>query len=75
MKLLNDTPMEFVVEVLRRVFDQDREDATRCMPRVHHDGVGPCGRYPSDVLEPKVAQVLEFARAHEHSLRCVTEPT
>lgn len=38
--LLNDdhTPMEFVVEVLERFFDKDREEATRVMLQVHLQG-------------------------------------
>src|SRR5262245_15325119 len=38
--LLNDdyTPMEFVVHVLERFFNKDREAATRIMLHVHHHG-------------------------------------
>src|SRR6201997_3676495 len=40
--LLNDdyTPMEFVVHVLERFFNKDREAATRIMLHVHHHGIG-----------------------------------
>jgi serine-type D-Ala-D-Ala carboxypeptidase/endopeptidase len=74
--LLNDdhTPMEFVVEVLVRIFDHDRESAARTMLWVHSHGIGACGTYPSDIAAAKAAQVLEFARAHQHPLRCVTAP-
>ncbi len=43
--LLNDdyTPMEFVVHVLERFFNKNREDATRIMLHVHQNGVGECG--------------------------------
>src|SRR6202040_1263597 len=43
--LLNDdyTPMEFVVHVLERFFELDRETATRIMLHVHQHGVGECG--------------------------------
>ena len=45
--LLNDdyTPMEFVVHVLERFFNKDREAATRIMLHVHHHGIGECGVY------------------------------
>jgi ATP-dependent Clp protease ATP-binding subunit ClpA len=48
VRLLNDdyTPMEFVVHVLERVFDKDRETATRIMLQIHEEGVGTCGIYP-----------------------------
>ena len=74
VKLLNDdyTPMEFVVEVLQRVFNHDRETATRTMLWIHGRGAARCGTYPSDIAKAKAAQVLEFARAHGHPLGCVT---
>ncbi|GBD43180.1 ATP-dependent Clp protease adapter protein ClpS [bacterium HR40] len=73
--LLNDdyTPMEFVVHVLERFFHKDREEATRIMLHVHHTGVGVCGVYTFEVAETKVAQVIEFARQHEHPLQCTME--
>lgn len=73
--LLNDdyTPMEFVIEVLERFFAKNREDATRIMLHVHHNGVGICGVYTFEVAETKVAQVIEFARQHQHPLQCRME--
>jgi ATP-dependent Clp protease adaptor protein ClpS len=73
--LLNDdyTPMEFVVLVLERFFNKSREDATRIMLHVHHNGVGECGIYTYEVAETKVTQVMDFARKHQHPLQCVME--
>lgn len=73
--LLNDdyTPMEFVVHVLERFFNKDREDATRIMLHVHHKGVGLCGVYTFEVAETKVTQVMDFARQNQHPLRCTME--
>ena len=73
--LLNDdyTPMEFVVHVLEGFFNKSREEATQIMLMVHHKGVGVCGVYPYDVAETKVAQVIEFARRHQHPLQCTME--
>ena len=73
--LLNDdyTPMEFVVHVLERFFNKDREDATRIMLHVHQNGVGECGVYTYEVAETKVTQVMDFARKHQHPLQCVME--
>jgi serine-type D-Ala-D-Ala carboxypeptidase/endopeptidase len=72
--LLNDdhTPMEFVLEVLERIFDHDRESAAKTMLWCHSHGIAACGTYPSDIATAKAAQVLEFARANQHPLRCVT---
>lgn len=74
--LLNDdyTPMEFVVEVLRRVFGKTDEDAERIMLKVHHEGRGVCGIYTRDIAATKVDKVMRLARAHQHPLQCVMEP-
>ncbi len=73
--LLNDdyTPMEFVVQVLERFFNKEREDATRIMLHVHQHGVGECGVYTYEVAETKVTQVMDFSRKHQHPLQCVME--
>ena len=73
--LLNDdyTPMEFVVLVLQRFFGKSTEDATRIMLHVHQKGVGVCGVYTYEIAETKVAQVVEFARQHQHPLQCTME--
>jgi ATP-dependent Clp protease adaptor protein ClpS len=75
--LLNDdfTPMEFVVSVLQTFFSMNREQATQIMLKVHIDGAGVCGVYPSDVATSKVEQVVTFARQHQHPLQCVMEET
>jgi ATP-dependent Clp protease adaptor protein ClpS len=73
--LLNDdyTPMEFVVHILERFFQKDREAATRIMLHVHNHGVGECGVFTYEVAETKVTQVMDFARQHQHPLQCVME--
>jgi ATP-dependent Clp protease adaptor protein ClpS len=73
--ILNDdyTPMEFVVHVLERFFNKNREDATRIMLHVHQNGVGECGVFTYEVAETKVTQVMDFARKHQHPLQCVME--
>ena len=73
--LLNDdyTPMEFVVHVLERFFNKDREAATRIMLHVHHHGIGECGIFTYEIAETKVTQVMDFARKHQHPLQCVME--
>ena len=75
--LLNDdyTPMDFVVAVLQTFFFLSRERATQIMLKVHREGMGVCGVYTRDVAQTKVEQVTEFARQHQHPLRCVMEET
>jgi ATP-dependent Clp protease ATP-binding subunit ClpA len=67
------TPKEFVVLVLERVFNKDRETATQIMLESHNNGTGTCGVYPYDVADAKVREVLDFAREHQHPLQCVLE--
>ena len=73
--LLNDdyTPMEFVVHILERFFNKNRQEATRIMLHVHNRGVGVCGVYTYEVAETKVTQVMDFARQHQHPLQCTLE--
>ena len=73
--LLNDdfTPMEFVVEVLEKVFGMDRSRATRIMLEVHTRGKGVCGIYTYEIAETKVAQVNGSSRQHQHPLLCTME--
>ena len=73
--LLNDdyTPMEFVVEILVKIFRKSPEDAARIMLHVHQNGVGVCGVYTFEVAETKVAQVLDAARRGQHPLQCTME--
>jgi ATP-dependent Clp protease adapter protein ClpS len=75
VSLLNDdfTPMEFVVYVLEQMFDKDRETATQIMLHVHNHGTGECGIYPFAVADAKAKELRDFAREHQHPLRCVVE--
>jgi ATP-dependent Clp protease adaptor protein ClpS len=74
--LLNDdyTPMEFVVIVLERFFQKNREEATRIMLHVHQKGIGVCGVFTREVAESKVRQVMSFSSENQHPLQCTMEP-
>jgi len=67
------TTMEFVVEVLRRVFGKSEADAFRVMWAVHTQGVGCAGVYTYEVAEMKVEKVTQMARAQEFPLLCTVE--
>jgi len=75
--LINDdyTPMEFVVDLLQRIFGHDRTRATRIMLEVHTRGKGVCGVYTFEIAETKVAQATSYARQHQHPLLCTMEET
>ena len=73
--LLNDdyTTMEFVVEVLRYVFNKSLEQATRIMLNVHQTGVGICGIYPYEIAETKVNAVDALSQERGFPLKCTME--
>lgn len=73
--LLNDdyTPMEFVVHVLERFFGMSHAQAFELMLTVHKKGLAVVGVFSFEVAETKVAQVMDFARRHQHPLQCTME--
>ncbi len=73
--LLNDdyTPMEFVVHVLERFFGMNHAQAFELMLNVHKKGLAVVGVFSFEVAETKVAQVMDFARRHQHPLQCTME--
>jgi ATP-dependent Clp protease adaptor protein ClpS len=75
--MMNDdfTPMDFVVEVLRRFFSMEQEKAVRVMLQVHTEGKAICGVYRFEIAETKAMQVVEYAKASQHPLQCTVEAT
>ncbi|MGR3503239.1 ATP-dependent Clp protease adapter ClpS [Pseudaestuariivita sp.] len=73
--LLNDdyTPMEFVVHVLERFFGLSHSQSFEIMLTVHKKGVAVVGVFSHEIAETKVAQVMDFARKHQHPLQCTME--
>ncbi len=73
--LLNDdyTPMDFVVQVLRKYFHKTADQATKVMLQVHYEGHGVAGIYTAEIAETKVAQVNDLSRANDHPLMCTME--
>ena len=73
--LLNDdyTPMEFVVHVLERFFGLSHAQSFELMLTVHKKGLAVVGVFSFEVAETKVAQVMDFARRHQHPLQCTME--
>jgi len=70
--MLNDdyTPMDFVIEVLTLFFSMDIEKASQVMLAVHTQGKAVCGVFTKDIAETKAAQVVAFAKEHQHPLMC-----
>lgn len=69
------TTMEFVVEILQKVFHKSPSEATRIMLLVHKSGVGTCGIYTAEIAETKVEMVHHLARKSGYPLQCSMEET
>lgn len=63
------TTMEFVVKVLRMVFNKPIGEATKLMLQVHHSDMAPVGTYSYDIAVTKVAKATEMARSEGFPLR------
>ena len=73
--LYNDdyTPMEFVVQVLERLFGKSPSAATQIMLQIHKGGMGVAGVYVLEVAETKSAAVQRMAEERGYPLRCGVE--
>jgi ATP-dependent Clp protease adaptor protein ClpS len=73
--LYNDdyTPMEFVVQVLEKVFGKSPSAATQIMLQIHRSGMGVAGVYVLEVAETKSATVLRMAEERGYPLRSGVE--
>ena len=67
------TTMEFVVFVLKSVFNKSDNDAVRIMLNVHQQGAGIAGIYSHEIAEAKVNKVTSLARSQEFPLLCTIE--
>lgn len=67
------TTMDFVVEILVRVFHRTEAQATAIMLSVHNQGYGVCGTYTAEVAETKVDLVHRLAKSAGFPLKCSME--
>jgi len=67
------TAMEFVVEILMRVFQKAAAEATKIMMDVHRCGQGLCGIYTYDIAVTKVSRVHAMAKRRGFPLKCSYE--
>jgi ATP-dependent Clp protease adapter protein ClpS len=66
----DETPMQFVVDVLQKFFAMSKDDAVEVMLEVHREGVAMCGLYARNEAIALIEQVLAYSRRHGHPLRC-----
>ena len=73
--LLNDdySTMEFVIDVLVRVFRKSVDESTTIMMNIHNNGKELCGTYTYEIASTKVAQVKTMAREKGFPLKAVME--
>jgi ATP-dependent Clp protease adaptor protein ClpS len=69
------TTMEFVVDILVKIFHKPALEANRIMLDVHRRGSGVCGVFSYDIARTKVSQVHALAREQEFPLKCTFEET
>ena len=68
------TTMEFVTDVLRRVFNTPADEAVTLMMRVHREGQAVVGIYSYDVAMTKASQATAMARNEGFPLKITCEP-
>ena len=61
---LNDnlTTQDFVIRVLKQIFNKSQEQATAIMGKIHNDGQGIVGSYVHEVAEQKGIETTLLAR-------------
>lgn len=56
------TSMDFVVDILMRIFYKNYEEAQRIMLQVHQNGKAVCGIYSFEIAQTKAQQVKQLAK-------------
>ncbi len=68
------TTMEFVVDVLKKVFFRSQEEATHLMLTVHKQGKATVGLYTLDVAMSKSQRAMRMARDQGFPFKLTWEP-
>lgn len=69
----NFTTMEFVVDVLVRIFHKDEEEAEILMLTVHQKGSAVVGVYSKDMARTRINKALQLARSKGFPFRMTME--
>ncbi len=67
------TTMDFVIEVLMKVFNKPAAEATKIMLDIHKKGIGICGVFTYDIAVTKVSITHQMARRRDFPLKCSYE--
>ncbi len=67
------TSMDFVVDILMKIFHKTLQEAEYIMIQVHKKGKAICGVYSFEIAQTKVAQVKQLAKQNEFPLLATLE--
>ena len=73
--IFNDdfTTMDFVIEVLTKIFGKSFEDAKALMQAVHNEGKAVAGTYSYDIAISKASLATKLARDNDFPLKLEVE--
>ncbi|MBR7118155.1 MAG: ATP-dependent Clp protease adaptor ClpS [Helicobacteraceae bacterium] len=73
--MLNDdyTTQDFVVSILKDVFNKNINEATTIMLEIHNNGRGICGIYTYDIAQTKANIAIQKSRQAGFPLRIIVE--
>ena len=74
--MFNDdfTPMDFVVYVLKEIFNHTDQQANEIMLKVHNEGEASCGIFTKDLAETKSYETNNLAKINDHPLISIVKP-
>lgn len=58
----NQTPMEWVIEILTKVFNHSQETAEQLTLQIHNEGSGIAGIYNYEIAEQKAVETVNASR-------------
>lgn len=70
----NQTPMEFVIELLTTIFRHTAESAKDLTLEVHNQGAAVVGSYTHEIAEQKGLEATQSARSNGFPLKITIEP-
>jgi len=67
------TSMDFVVEILMKIFHKNLQEAETIMIKIHEKGAAVCGVYTYEIAQTKAQQVKQLAKQNELPLLATIE--
>lgn len=67
------TSMDFVVEILMKIFQKNLQESEMIMIKIHEKGSAICGVYTFEIAQTKAEQVKRLAKENEFPLLATIE--